>query len=48
MNSEQPQDQKPDSEQTNPLPPEIPALWVEAHLRIFDPETNQQIVNTRA
>ena len=48
MNSEQSQDQKPDSEQTKPLLPETPALWVEAHLRIFDPETNQQIVNTRA
>jgi hypothetical protein len=48
MNSEQPPDLNLKSEQTNPLPPETPALWVEAHLRIFDPETNQQIVNTRA
>jgi hypothetical protein len=27
---------------------ETPALWIEGHLRIFDPETKQQMVNTRA
>jgi hypothetical protein len=48
MNSEQSQDLIPNSEQSRPAPTETPALWVEAHLRIFDPETNQQIVNTRA
>lgn len=47
MNSEKPQDQL-DSEQAKTPMKEIPALWVEAHLRIFDPETNQQIVNKRA
>jgi len=26
---------------------ESPSLWVETHLKIVDPETNEQIVNTR-
>ncbi len=39
-------DQKPEQPQTKTN--ETPALWVEGHLRIFDPETNQQIVNMRA
>jgi hypothetical protein len=27
---------------------ESPSLWVETHLKISDPETKEQIVNTRA
>lgn len=47
MNSEQPDTPTP-TEQPLTHTNETPALWVEAHIKIFDPETNQQIVNMRA
>ena len=27
---------------------ELPNLWIEAHLKITDPETKKELVNTRA
>lgn len=42
-----PQDQSKKSDQSAKMH-EIPSLWVEGHLRITDPETKKELVNTRA
>lgn len=48
MKNPEDQQAQPASEKTADLLKETPTLWVESHIKIFDPESGNQIINTRA
>jgi len=40
--------EKPENKPQLPETRETPAIWVDEHLRITDPETKQELLNKRA
>jgi hypothetical protein len=48
MKKAEDQQAQPAIEKTADLLKEKPTLWVESHIKIFDPKSGEQIVNTRA
>ena len=47
-NQEDHQTTQPKNTKSTDLLKETPTLWVESHIKIFDPDSGEQIVNTRA